>query len=135
MFATQQKDSVSSFSVRISLRHSSLQGHKMEEFSYQDSYLRIAFNTLVHQWHLERGITSSSVEMVNCASYRAIVDFGEAALPLIFDRLKREGDKPDHWFEALVRITGTDPTRPEDQGDLRAMARNWLMWADENGYA
>jgi len=56
---------------------------------------------------------------------------GDAALPLIFQELRRE---PDHWFWALKAITGEDPVAESDRGRLDKMTTAWLKWAEQNGY-
>ena len=37
--------------------------------------------------------------------------------------LRRE---PDHWFWALIAITGEDPVAPKDRGKLQEMTDAWL---------
>jgi hypothetical protein len=68
-------------------------------------------------------------------AYQNIIGMGEDAVPLIIGELKSEGDDPDQWFWALMAITGANPVSPEDQGDFVAMAKAWLGWAKDQGYA
>lgn len=89
------------------------------------------FTRLAEQWHKERGVTSSLSEMFACPSYQQIIGMGEKALPLIFARLRREGDDPDHWFAALGAITGQNPVPEDAYGDTLKMAGAWLSWAEE----
>jgi hypothetical protein len=56
---------------------------------------------------------------------------GPAAVPLILRELERQ---PDHWFWALTAITGEDPVRPEDAGNIERMAQAWLALGQEQGY-
>lgn len=87
------------------------------------------FQQLLQQWHLERGATSSISQMALCRSYQRIIAMGrEKAVPLILRQLEKEGDNPDHWFWALQVLTNQDPVAPEDRGDMREMARAWLVW-------
>ena len=89
------------------------------------------FSLLLEQWRAERGITSSTSDMVACPSYLRIIGMGERALPLILTQIKREGDDPDHWFTALEAITGEDPVSEDAYGNTVKMAAAWLSWADK----
>lgn len=91
----------------------------------------LLFSSLREQWYKERGVTSFVTDMVNCPSYQRIIGMGKDALPLIFAQLKREGDEPDHWFEALEAITGEDPIPEDAYGDMVKMARAWLALDEE----
>jgi hypothetical protein len=87
------------------------------------------FQRLVHQWHQERGATSSITDMILCTSYQRIIGMGERAVPLILRRLELEADDPDHWGWALHCITGENPVPPEAAGDALQIAQAWLSWA------
>ncbi len=78
---------------------------------------------------------SSITEMSMLPSYQKLVGMGEVAIPLLLAELKSEGDEPDQWFWALKAITGIDPVKPEDRGDFVGMARAWLKWGEDEGYA
>lgn len=99
------------------------------EFAQEDV---LKFRSLVEDWYIERGITSSISDMITCRSYLAIIGMGDKALPLIISQIESEGDDPDHWFVALESITGTNPVPAEDNGDTTSMASYWLSWAKEN---
>jgi len=86
------------------------------------------FNSLLTEWHEERGIASSASEMILCPSYQRIIAMGPAAIPLILRQLRNEGDDPDHWFWALEIITGEDPIPEDAYGDTVRMAELWLTW-------
>lgn len=90
------------------------------------------FLALRDQWYVERGPQSALSEIVGCPSYRQIMEMGERAVPLILDQLRQEGGDPDYWFTALEGITGADPVAESDYGDMAAMAKSWLDWADRN---
>ena len=95
----------------------------------------ITFENLIESWHKERGASSSTREITTCQSYLAIIGMGRDALPLIFERLRAEGEKPDHWFAALRAITRDNPVQPQNRGNLREMAKAWLnWWASKSGY-
>lgn len=86
------------------------------------------FQELADTWREETKYISSTQEMVLHPAYLQIIGMGRDALPFIFAELRRQ---PDHWFWALWAITGgEDPVPPEDKGDLKAMTRHWLQWAE-----
>lgn len=93
------------------------------------------FQSLVQQWRRERGAMSSITEMSMLPAYQKLIGMGEEAIPLMLAQLRAEGDDPDQWFWALRAITGANPVRPEDQGDVVRMAAAWLKWGDDEGYA
>jgi hypothetical protein len=90
----------------------------------------VKFNQLAEKWRTERGITSSTTAMILCRSYQAIIGMGPLAVDLILQRLRAEGNNPDHWFWALQILTGENPVSEEDEGNLRKMADAWLRWAE-----
>ena len=56
---------------------------------------------------------------------------GEAAIPLILERMQTQGG---HWFHALHEITGARPVPPESRGRIKEMTQAWLEWGELNGY-
>jgi hypothetical protein len=64
-------------------------------------------------------------------AYQRIIGMGPRVVPLILRELRR---KPDHWFWALTAITGQDPIRPEDAGDILRMTQAWLDFGERQGY-
>lgn len=89
------------------------------------------FQYLSAQWRRERGPTSSVTQMAMQPAYQQIIGMGANAIPLILSELER---KPDHWFWALKAISGADPVRPEQRGNIRQMAAAWVRWGREQGY-
>lgn len=89
------------------------------------------FDVLVSTWSYNTAVSSSVREMVLDPSYQEIIGMGELAIPLILRELQK---KPDHWFWALRSITGIDPVKEEDKGDVRKMTAIWLRWGQDNGY-
>lgn len=88
------------------------------------------FDSLVKQWHRERGATSSITEMAMCPAYQRIISMGPVkAVPLILRQMAREGDAPDMWFWALRVLTNADPISDEDRGNTARMAQAWFRWA------
>lgn len=89
------------------------------------------FRELVRQWKEATAYLSSITDMSMHPAYQQIIGMGEAAVPLLFEELRRE---PDHWFWALKSITGEDPVAPDDRGKLDRMTHAWLEWAQAHGY-
>jgi len=97
--------------------------------SRQAEALGVLFEELAREWIADTRFESSLTSIVTHPAYRAIISLGGGVLPLILRALET---KPNHWFGALRSITGADPVRPEDRGDMRAMTNAWLRWAREN---
>ncbi|MBI3492289.1 MAG: hypothetical protein HY047_10990 [Acidobacteria bacterium] len=95
----------------------------------------LKFQRLVLEWREQRGAMSSITEAILCPAYQSIIGLGEQAVSFIIAQLQSEGDEPDQWFWALKAITGTDPVTDQDRGNYTAMARSWLEWAKNEGYA
>jgi|GEM_PF-697370 len=108
------------------------QSHSAKTQEISNGYDYILFQTLVDNWHNERGFSSSVSEIIMCSSYQRIIAMGEKALPFIFRRLMIEIDDPDLWFYALKVIIGLDPVEESDRGDMKKMAKSWLNWAENN---
>ncbi|MGI8551555.1 MAG: hypothetical protein ACR2PL_12350 [Dehalococcoidia bacterium] len=89
------------------------------------------FARLVEQWREETAVSSSVTQKALHPAYQRIIGLGPAALPLIFREMER---RPSHWFWALRAITGENPVRPEDVGDLSKMTEAWLTFAREHGH-
>ena len=89
------------------------------------------FDALVSRWRRETRLLSSVSAIAMHPAYKQLIGLGEPALSLIFRELRRE---PDHWFWALEAITGENPVLDAHAGDLDAMTRDWLAWADAHGF-
>lgn len=80
---------------------------------------------LVQRWHIEVGTRSSLSDVRALPSFKALVGLGRSAIPAIVEDLF---DKPSMLFIALHDITGQNPVRPEDRGNVRAMSSAWVRW-------
>ena len=89
------------------------------------------FRRLADQWREQTRAISSDSDIVANFSYHQIIGMGHRALPLIFDELQNHGGR---WFWALRAITGENPVRPQDRGNVRLMTETWLQWARERDY-
>ena len=89
------------------------------------------FTRLSNRWREETRAVSSDSDIVANFAYHQIMGMGERVLPLIFEELETHGGR---WFWALRAITGENPVRPEDRGNVRRMTETWLEWARERDY-
>jgi hypothetical protein len=96
---------------------------------------RAKFKRLAEEWQKGTAIHSSMAKMATHPAYQKIIGMGTVALPFLFEQLKSEGDEPDHWFWALAAITDENPVPRESRGRIAEMAKAWLQWGRENGYA
>jgi len=94
------------------------------------SSARQQFNKLAATWREETDHLSSLTDIVLNFNYQRIIGMGPAALPFIFDELRTNGG---HWFWALRAITGEDPVRPQDRGNVPRMKNAWLEWLRKRG--
>jgi hypothetical protein len=88
------------------------------------------FASLAATWRADRAVSSSFSEMVLQPSYQRIIGLGPRVVPSILAELAQ---KPDHWFWALTAITGDNPVRDDDAGDIGAMTNAWLLWGKKQG--
>jgi hypothetical protein len=95
-----------------------------------DESLRQAFETLAAKWRRETIMLSSSSEKVLHPAYQRIIGLGPAVIPLVLRELEQHGG---HWFWALRALTGENPVKPEDVGQVRKMTEAWLEWGKQWG--
>ena len=93
---------------------------------------RQRFTELADQWERETVFLSNSGRKAKHPAHREIISMGEPAVPLIMERIRETGG---HWDHALGEITGANPVRPSDWGNIAAMQASWLEWGEANGYA
>jgi hypothetical protein len=93
--------------------------------------LSLQFYRLATRWKEETMLTSSTTQICMHPLYQRIIGMGSGAIPLILRELESE---PANWFWALKAITGKDPVPPEHIGKVEQMAKDWLNWAEEEGY-
>jgi hypothetical protein len=89
------------------------------------------FSRLRDDWKQTRGPLSSITQLVLHPSYQSIIGLGLEVVPYI---LKEMSETLDHWFWALKAITGEDPIREEQRGNLEEMTRAWLSWGKSHNY-
>lgn len=93
--------------------------------------IRARFERLAGEWRKDTRLLSSLTEMVTHPAYQRIIGLGQAAVPLLLEKLQ---DQPGQWFWALKAITGDDPVNEESRGDVKAMSDAWLSWGRRHGY-
>ena len=89
------------------------------------------FKNLAATWKYDTRIYSFTNQIALNSAYQEIIGMGEKAVPLILSDLKKE---PNHWFWALQAITGYDPVKSGQKGQIKKMASAWVDWGTENGY-
>ena len=89
------------------------------------------FQQLVDRWSEDTLDMSSIEDMVEHPSYSAIIDMGEAAVPLLLRELEKA---PNYWFHALEAITRENPIPEEARGRLIEMTEAWLEWGRGKGH-
>jgi hypothetical protein len=86
---------------------------------------------LAARWRAETAWTSPVSQMVMHPAYQTIIGMGREVIPCLPRALEYQ---PEHWFWALRAMTGEDPGRPEDRGNVAAIAQSWLQWGQQHGY-
>lgn len=89
------------------------------------------FRTLAQQWRNEVMFSSSAARSATHPAYQKMIKMGPSIIPLLLRELKEGGG---HWFIALRTITGKNPIKPEDAGNVPKMIGAWIEWGHEEGY-
>ena len=90
------------------------------------------FDRLADEWETETALLSFSDQAADHPAHHAIIGMGEPVVPLILARMQSQGG---HWFHALHAITGANPIKPSERGNIAAMQAAWQEWGKLNGYA
>lgn len=83
------------------------------------------FNTLAMEWLCGMGYGSNPAALTSHPSYKAIVGYGSDAIPFILAQLKRA---PSLLSWTLFDITGDNPVKPSEHGNVVKITRAWLKW-------
>ena len=89
------------------------------------------FDMLALTWGVDNRMNSNAQDIAQHPAYMQIVGMGKDALPLIFKAMRQ---RPGHWFIALQSLTGVNPVKPENRGNVIAMTHDWLEWGKKNGF-
>jgi hypothetical protein len=99
----------------------------------QQQHVAERFQGLATRWIATTRYRSNTQALRNHPVYLELVALGEPVVPLILAELERESNVS--WFTVLAGITGENPVSPELAGRVDAMARAWLDWGQQRGYA
>ena len=88
------------------------------------------FELLALTWQRDTALSSFSFDISSHPAYQQIIGMGQAALPLIFEKMQQN---QEHWFPALYAITGINPVLKENRGNITAMTQDWLNWGLNHG--
>ena len=89
------------------------------------------FQVLAAQWREDTRFESSLMQSITHPAYRAIVQLGQDAVPVLLKQLQQQQLEP--WFFALREITGVDPVASAQRGNMQAIAGAWLHWGRSHG--
>jgi len=92
--------------------------------------IRGIFDTLKTKWK-ESVSHHASYYQTNNPYYRAIIEMGEEAVPLMLGSLQK---RQELWFGALIELTGENPIQEGHIGRPSLMAEDWIEWGIEKGY-
>ena len=91
------------------------------------------FQRLAAQWNATTRFRSNTHAPRTHPVYLELVALGEPIVPLILEELERGPNVS--WFAVLATINGENPVPPAQAGCVDAMARAWLDWGRQRGYA
>lgn len=92
--------------------------------------LKKEFEKHAKKWIRDTQFVSSLTDKYLHPSYARIMGMGRPAVPLILERLQR---RPSDWFYALRAMTGENPVKSADAGNVEKMSQAWLDWGREKG--
>lgn len=92
-----------------------------------------AFRTEVIRWKDETGHLSSITKAMTHPSYLRIIGLAKESTDNEIERLllNELESEPDHWFAALIAITGENPVSPT--ADFDEAVSEWLEWGHQRG--
>lgn len=96
-----------------------------------DPGVRERFTELADRWYMETCLMSNSDHAAAHPVHMEIISMGEPVVPLILERMQ---DGRGHWDYALGNITGANPVKRADWGNIAAIHASWLEWGEANGY-
>ena len=96
-----------------------------------ENELRKQFYDLAKKWKQETAHLSNMTNSCNHSAYQKIIGMGKDIIPFILRDLK---ETQDHWFWALLVITGINPVSEDHAGNIEYMTEAWLQWGRSEGY-
>jgi hypothetical protein len=95
--------------------------------------LAAIFQSLVHWWREDTKHMSNMNKAIVHPAYQQIIGIGKVLASDMVPLLLKELDlRPDHWFHALIEITGTDAAAAQETFDGAVVS--WLEWGRRKGY-
>lgn len=91
---------------------------------YQDA-IKKRFLKLRDIWKDESKFYSDPNAISSNRHYQKIIEMGYEVLPFIIEDLRVTYS---FWFAALEKITGINPIRRENLGNIKAMTQDWSNW-------
>ena len=92
--------------------------------------LQEEFKKHARKWVRDTQFVSSLTDKYLHTSYARIIGMGRPAVPMILERIRQQ---PGDWFYALRAMTGDNPVKSADAGDMQKMTQAWLDWGREKG--
>lgn len=89
------------------------------------------FDILSATWKYDNDAVSSASKIALNSAYQEIIGMGKEAIPLILEEIQ---NNPGQWFWALASISGENPVKPENRGNIDKMTEDWLSWGEGKGY-
>lgn len=93
--------------------------------------LKDYFESLRNLWFEETKYSSNIFLTANHPANLTLVKLGYQIIPFIIEDLKNNSS---HWFITLSQITGINPIKSENRGNIEQMKNDWIEWAKENNY-
>lgn len=89
-----------------------------------------SFDAVLSRWESETAFLSDPDAITGHPSYKALVANAEMVTPLIIAELKKQ---PSFLVWVLDDAFQIRPYSAEAVGDLEAMSKAWIAWAEQNG--
>jgi hypothetical protein len=83
------------------------------------------FNGLAMDWLCGMGYSSNPSALTAHPSYKAIIAYGNDAVPFVLAQLRRA---PSLLAWTLFDITRENPVKKSEHGDLAKITRAWIKW-------
>lgn len=91
------------------------------------------FNRLAEEWRSETKFFSSIYQMSVHPAYQQIIGLGPDVIPILLRELIQR-EEAEHWFWALSAISGENPLKSQQEGNLELMKKAWIEWGKSKKY-
>ena len=86
---------------------------------------KLLFEKYVKKWKKETSHISQVSQRLQHPDYKRILNLGRHIVPSILKDLEKD---PDHWFHALLYLTGENPIPSDFSGTVTDAAQIWIDW-------